>query len=254
MNSLKSSLKLRTSLKSRRAIVAALVCELTLVAVYLFDVVTAGHFQFLHALFDLDSEGNIPAWFSSSQLFCVAITFWSCAVRHRRGSKPSKLFFLLAGAAAVYGSSDETAQIHERITALMGQRYIDWLPSYAAHNFLFVMIAVAVLLTVCQFLADDLVSLWKHQRRALLLAIAGLAIALAGGMGVEALGYKLLGGYSESLWYKLEVVVEESMEMIGGTLVLCGALKLRRARGRVFGEVGGKLKKLELAGVDQKVG
>ncbi len=238
---------LKTSLKSRKAIVAALACEAVLVSIYVFDVATSGHFHLLHALFDLDSEGNIPAWFSSSQLFCVAITFWSCAIRHRRGGKPSKLFFLLAGVAAVYGSSDETAQIHERITALMGQRYIDWLPSYAAHNFLFVMIGVAILLSVCQFLADDLISLWTHHRRALLLAAGGLAIALAGGMGVEALGYKLLGGYSESLWYKLEVVVEESMEMLGGTLVLFAALKLRRARGRVFGEAGRKLK-LELAG------
>src|SRR6185503_2187998 len=59
-----------------KVVITALVCELTLVAIYWIDVLTGGHFQMLHSLFDLDSEGNIPAWFSSSQLFCVAISFW----------------------------------------------------------------------------------------------------------------------------------------------------------------------------------
>jgi len=80
-----------------KVVITALVCELTLVAIYWIDVLTGGHFQMLHSLFDLDSEGNIPAWFSSSQLFCVAITFWSCAFGKRRALKPSKLFFALAG-------------------------------------------------------------------------------------------------------------------------------------------------------------
>jgi hypothetical protein len=211
----------------KKVFISALICELVLVGIYLFDVATASHFQTLHSLFDLDSEGNIPAWFSSSQLFCVAIAFWSCAIRKKR---PSKLFFALAGLAAVYASSDETAQIHERVTALMGQRYVDWLPAYAAHNFLLVMVAVALLLTVCQFLADDLLVLWSNYRRAMLLGVLGVVIGLTGGMGVETLGYKLLQGHTESLWYKLEVAVEEFMEMVGGSLVLVSALKLRLQR------------------------
>jgi hypothetical protein len=111
-------------------------------------------------------------------------------LRKRRGAKPSKLFFALAGLGALYASSDETAQIHERVTALMGQRYIDWLPSYAADHFLFVMVAIAVLLTLSQFLADDLISLWYRHRTAVVLAVLGVGIALTGGMGVETLGYK----------------------------------------------------------------
>jgi len=225
MTSLYSNLKIKLPGK---VILVALLCELALVAVYWFDVATGGNFQTLHALFDLDSEGNIPAWFSSSQLFCVAIAFWSCALRKRRSGRPSKLFFALAGFACVYASSDETAQIHERVTALVGQRYVDWLPTYAADNFLLVMVAIAVLLTICQFLADDLLLLWNNYRRVTLLALAGITIALTGGMGVETLGYKLFHGSSESVWYKLEVTVEEFMEMFGATLVLVSALNLRR--------------------------
>ena len=212
----------------KKVFISALVCELVLVATYLFDLATASHFQTLHSLFDLDSEGNIPAWFSSSQLLCVAIAFWSCALRKKR---PSKVFFALAGLAAVYASSDETAQIHERVTALMGRRYVDWLPAYAAHNFLFVMVAIALLLTVCQLLADDVLVLWNNYRRPMVLAMLGVVVALTGAMGVETLGYKLLQGHTESLWYKFEVAVEEFMEMVGGSLVLVSALKLRLHKG-----------------------
>jgi len=217
-----------------RVISIALICELILVCIYWIDAATGCQYQMLHSLFDLDSEGNIPAWFSSSQLFCVAITFWSCALRSRPGVKPSKLFFAVAGLGAIYASSDETAQIHERVTALMGQRYVDWLPSYAAHYFLLVMIAVAVLLTACQFLADDLLLLWKNYRRCAVLAIVGVSIALAGGMGVETLGYKVFQGHTDSIWYKVEVSIEEFMEMFGASVVLVAALKLRLQRASVW--------------------
>jgi hypothetical protein len=236
----------------KRVIITALICECGLIGVYWFDVATASHFQMLHALFDLDSEGNIPAWFSSSQLLCVAIAFWSCALRKKRGTRPSKLFFVLAGLGALYASSDETAQIHERVTAFMGQRYIDWLPAYAAHNFLFVMVAIAFLLTVCQLLADDLFSLWANHRHVMLLAILGVAIALTGGMGVETLGYKLFKGQTNSVWYKLEVTIEEFMEMFGATVVLVSALKLR-FRKAVASQQAGHSRRFELASADHSV-
>jgi hypothetical protein len=112
----------------------------------------------------------------------------------------------------------------------MGQRYIDWLPSYAADHFLFVMVTIALLLTLCQFLADDLISLWCHHRTAVFIAVLGVGIALTGGMGVETLGYKVFQGHTESIWYKVEVAVEELMEMFGGTLVLIAALEMRRSK------------------------
>ena len=96
---------------------------------------------------------------------------------------------------------------------------------FAAHHFLLVMIAVAVFLTVSQLLVADLVGLWTDYRRPTLLLAGGIAIGLAGGMGVETFGYRLLAGNTASLWYKLEVSVEEFMEMFGASLLL-GSLKL----------------------------
>src|SRR5262245_31840375 len=133
------SQKLRLETLTNRIFIVAIACQLTLVSFYWIDVATGGTIQLLHSLFDLDSEGNIPAWFSSSQLSLVALTLWSCALKRGKVQQPSKVFFVLAGVAAAYVSSDETAQIHERITALVGQRYVDWVPGFAAHHFLFVM-------------------------------------------------------------------------------------------------------------------
>ncbi len=92
------------------------------------------------------------------------------------------------------------------------------------------MVATALLLTICQFLADDLLSLWQWHRAAVVIALLGVGIGLTGGMGVETLGYKILHGETESIWYKVEVAIEESMEMFGATLVLVSALKMRRQK------------------------
>jgi len=213
-----------------RIFAVGLICELVLVGIYWFDISTGAYFSLVHSLFDLDSEGNIPAWFSSSQLFCVAIAYWSCALRKRKHGRPSRVFFALAGLAAVYVSSDETAQIHERVTALIGKRYVDWLPLFASNNFLWVMLVVALLMVVCQLLAGDLLLLWNNHRRVTLIAAIGITVGLSGGMGVETLGYKLLQGHTDSLWYKIEVTVEEFMEMFGASLILLSALKLRLNR------------------------
>ena len=209
-----------------RIFLIALACEFTLVVIYWVDVVTDGRFQLVHALFDLDSEGNIPAWFSSSQLFAVAITLFSCALRKGTERRPSRMFFALAGCASLYVSSDETAQIHERVTAVMGARYIDWVPTFAAQNFFFVMLLVAALVVVGQLLTDDVLKLWQHHRRLLLLFVLGGAIGLTGGMVIETLGYKFL--QPGTFFYRFEVTAEEFMEMFGGSLILLSGLHLRR--------------------------
>ena len=209
-----------------RIFLAALSCESCLVILYWLDVVSGGQVQLLHALFDLDSEGNIPAWFSSSQLFAVAITFFSCAMRKGTDRRPSRVFFILAGLAALYVSCDETSQIHERVTAVLGARYIDWVPAFAAQNFFFVMVFVAIIVTIGQLLAKDLVALWLHHRRLILLITLGVGIGLTGGMLIETLGYKFL--QPNTFWYKVEVTVEEFMEMFSGSVILLSALQLRK--------------------------
>jgi hypothetical protein len=209
-----------------RILIGTLIFELLLVVVYWFDALNGGRFQFVHALFDLDGEGNIPAWFSSAQLILIAVVLWTRALRQPREGKPSKAFFFLAGGAAVYASMDETAQIHETVTAWLGRRYVDWLPHFTLTHFWIVMVAVAVAMTLIQIFANDLLIIWREHRRLALTAMLGICIGLGGAMGVETIGYKLLHGVKTTLWYKGEVTIEEFMEMLGASLILFAALKL----------------------------
>jgi len=141
-------------------------------------------------------------------------------------SRPSRVLFILAGIAALYVSSDETAQIHERVHALIGARYIDWVPPFIVQNFFFVMVFVAVLVSIGQMLSKDLLALWTHHRRIVLLTLLGVAIGLTGGMVVESVGYQIPP--THPILYRVEVTVEEFMEMFGGSVILLAALQLRR--------------------------
>ncbi|HEV7397669.1 MAG TPA: hypothetical protein VGN86_14260 [Pyrinomonadaceae bacterium] len=125
-------------------------------------------------------------------------------------------------------SMDEAGQVHEQVTAWMGRRYVDWLPTYAGKHFWWVMLAVAVIVGLIQLLAADLIAIWSRYRRFLLLTLLGISIGLLGCMGVETLGYKLLGGRNNTLWYKLEVTVEEFLEMFGASIMLFATLWLNR--------------------------
>src|SRR4029453_6872363 len=220
---------MKTTQLPSRIFLTALSCELILAALYWLDLASGYSFQLLHGLFDLDSEGNIPAWFSSCQLFAVAIAYFSCARRKGTESRPSRVLFILAGIAALYVSSDETAQIHERVHALIGARYIDWVPPFIVQNFFFAMVFVAVLVSIGQMLSKDLLALWTHHRRIVFLTVVGAAIGLTGGMVVESVGYQIPP--THPILYRVEVTVEEFMEMFGASVILLDGLQLRRRLG-----------------------
>ena len=158
--------------------VGTILCELALLTVYWIDVLTHTHYHLLHLLFDLDGEGNIPAWFSSAQLMVLALAFWTHALRQPQGLRPSRRFFALSGGAALYASMDEAGQIHEHVTGWMGRRYVDWLPGYAGKHFWLVMVVVAIVVGLFQLLASDLMALWTEHRRFMLLAGLGISIGL----------------------------------------------------------------------------
>ncbi len=218
---------------ARKAFGITVLCQIVLIAIYWIDILTGSHFETFHSLFDLDSEANIPTWFSSAQLLCATLAFWHAATKRRA----TRVLFLLVGVATLLVSIDETAQIHERVTWWMGQRYVDWLPRFAGANFWVVMLTVAILIAVCQVLATDVISVWQNHRRATLIAFLGVIIGVTGGMGVETIGYKIFHGPSPSLWYKLEVTVEEGMEMFGASLLLLSGLMMKAKRSSEIGEL-----------------
>lgn len=179
-------------------------------------------------LFDLDGEGNIPAWYSSSQLLIVGLLLGLFACHHcswrRIGSWPPialALFFVLL-------SADEAAQFHEWAgvmsdAILLGDAGDTVLDRMGTWMFTIGLpgVALALYLLHCA-------RLWfRPAPGALAKLVAGMAIFAIGALGVEAIDNFLDHPASATA----QVLVEETLEMIAVTVMLWGVLELLHAYG-----------------------
>ena len=96
--------------EARNFLVLVIVFEICLVAVFLTDGILGHPDSTIQKLFDLDGEKNIPALFSSGQLFMVGIVFLSMAYQQRQEHFSSPLFFAALGAAWVFLSLMKPSQ------------------------------------------------------------------------------------------------------------------------------------------------
>lgn len=221
-------MKLCVEVSDREAVrlLSALVAvELLFIATGIWSILVGDRIATVRVLFDMDAEGTIPAWFSSVQLFAIGLLLALCAA-HERPTRDSLRLPLMAGAVAfIFLSMDEAAEFHEKFSWVLGDN-VPWLPrfrtGYGIWMYLYAPAAVAVVV----WLARDLRHLWNRCRPEFLLVAGGVAITLAGAMGLEAFGYLFLRDDMRSLAYRSEVVVEEFLEMLGMSVVLCGVLRL----------------------------
>lgn len=173
-------------------------------------------------LFDLDSEQSIPTWFSSSQLLATSLALWLAAPGLTR-SNPGAAWLLRLGAAAfAFLSLDEAASIHEALSravyavapaaAPFGHQHSAWIVLYG--------LAGPLLLAL---LWRPVVGFWRAFPAPSALGVAGAVTLAIGAAGLEVLGYAhLFNGH-------VEVALEETLEMIGGTLMLCAAVAIKDA-------------------------
>lgn len=204
---------------------ALLVCDVALAAIYFASLHVGG--DGVHPLFDLDGEGNLPAWFSSVQLFCVSLLL---ALRG-----PGKLLPygvplivpLLGAAVFLFLSMDETAQVHERVGRALRSTDVTLLPHVRAGRGMWVS---AYLLASIPFLAlavRHFAALWHACRTTVIAGIVGCALIAAGGAGVELVADEFFRDYADARYfYLLSVLAEETLELLGGSLLLYGAFLL----------------------------
>src|ERR1044072_5183885 len=192
----------------------------------------AGHpWPRLSNLFNLDAERTVPTWYSSLQWFCAGAMFASFAshawARRTRGA----LCIAALALACLVFSVDEIAEIHERLgfatDALMssGTREGTALWSTGLWPILIgipaiVAIAIVVRGTRHIFLA--------RAPRALVLLIVGFIVMFTGALGVELIA-NLVSPDKHSGEFLAQVVIEESLEMIGVTLIAWSAYALLEA-------------------------
>jgi hypothetical protein len=215
---------IHSRLQARKLFLTLICIELMFVIIYGTDAWVQGPDDQLHALIDLDAEGNLPTWFSSFQLALVAISFWALAVRVRESPRPSRRFLRVCGGFFLLLSIDETAMMHERITAVFGSRYIDWVPVYLGSHVFETILCVLILIACLAIVYPNLRGLWHMSRRASLVAVAGCVVYVTGAAVLETIGYKMLSAGVSIQLYRVEVAAEEFFEMMGASLILYAVL------------------------------
>lgn len=157
-----------------RKLFLTLICfELLLVVAYGTDAWIQGTNGQLNELIDLDGEGNLPVWFSSFQLALISISFWMLAARTRASHRPSRHFLRFCGGFFLLLSLDETALLHERITASLGSRYVDWLPVYFVENPVNAAVCLLVLAACAGAAYPHLRGIWRMSHKASVVGAAG---------------------------------------------------------------------------------
>lgn len=192
-------------------------------------------FHFFYRLLDLDREGNLPSWYSATQLFgsalLTAVLAWYFVRRMDRRS----WVLLLPPAMFLFLSVDEAASIHE----WLGHKIEDAVPAIERkqHSFsrtgLWMVALAPPLLLAGALLAR---AAWRYLRVAPeaigLYATGLLLLVLAAGGGDFLSNYVAVG----SRLFFLTTFVEEIGEMTGGTLLLWASIRLLQAhRLRVTG-------------------
>ena len=137
-------------------------------------------------LFDLDREGNIPTFYSSSALLLCSALLAIIAFAKKKEDAPYRLHWKALAVIFLFLSLDEASQLHEKMhlpLLYVWSRLIAniWVIFYAVFVVIFV-------LAYLRFLAD----LPRKTRN--LFLVAG-AIFVGGALGME-----LISGYQSSLW------------------------------------------------------
>ncbi len=167
----------------------------------------------IHNRFNLDSEANIPTWFSTVLLFCVSLTSLAIYILGRNLEINTSCQSFWLGFTAVYCflSLDEAARIHEICSTVL---HLKWIYVYAPFGAIFFMVC-AFFLTV--------INKNYHLRNWIL-----------GGLIVYALGGLIGESYSHFIYhYQIEFVFEEGLELLGTIMVFRGCLQELDRRYRV---------------------
>jgi hypothetical protein len=215
---------IHSRLQARKLFLTLICIELMLVVAYGTDAWVQGPAEQLHAVIDLDAEGNLPTWFSSFQLTLIAISLWALAARLRDSRRPSRRFMRACGGFFLLLSIDETAMMHERITASLGSRYIDWMPDYFGNHIGEASLWILILMACLGAAYPHLRGLWRMSPVASLIAAAGCVVYVTGAAVLETIGYKMLSAGVSLGLYRVEVAAEEFFEMLGASLILYAVL------------------------------
>ncbi len=168
----------------------------------------------IHSRFNLDNEGNVPTWFSSTLLYSVSVCSVLIYFSNNRSENPNgktleEYFWFLFSSVYCFLSLDEAASVHEIIDQAL---HVKWVYVYAPFAAIFFMICSYYIMIIRN--NESTLRNW---------ILGGLIIFAFGSMGAELIAHITSG--MPSFLRILEAMFEEGLEMIGTIMVLIGCLK-----------------------------
>lgn len=179
-------------------------------------------------LFDVSGEVSIPTWFSSTQLFVVAVVFFIAAKQNRRRQRVPSTFLSILGLGFLFLSVDEAAAIHEKVTGVAREFDASWIMFTGDHGAwiaLYSVLGVVILWMLRHYIA----AVWRHYRREAAIFAIGAVVLLMGALGLEILGYEWEDTAKSEWLLTGRFALEEFLEMVGVSIMLYAALLLTTA-------------------------
>jgi hypothetical protein len=168
--------------------------------------------EWLFSRLDPDLEQNIPNWFSTITLACVSAL---ALLIHGLRTPPAgrlieRWFWLMFGFMYAFLSLDEAARLHELIDQL-GPENTKWVYFYSP--------LAAVIFLVCVYHLG-----WERRDDPALRnwIIGGLVVTASGALLAEYINHVVP---LTALEIRIEMTVEEFLEMLGTVMVLMGCLR-----------------------------
>lgn len=179
--------------------------------------------------FNLDSEMNFGAWFSSMMMLCSALLLMAIAARAKAAGNRHWLYWALLAAVFALFSLDETTSIHETaIEPLRGALDTGGIFYWAW--------VIPALILVPLFAAAYIPFLLALPRRSAALFITAGGLFVSGALGFELLSGLAISAAGETApLVTVLAICEETLEMLGLAL-FTGALADHA--GRVYGRIG----------------
>lgn len=172
----------------------------------------------LPTMFDVNTEGNVPSWFSASLWVAAAILCLACALLARRRRRQ----WVALAVVCLLLSADEAASFHERVFGALGVAVLGDDRTPLLH-FAWVLPGVLFALVIVSACTRLVWSLPRPQRRAIV--IAGLAF-LCGALMMEAVSGAVLTAHGDRHWYVVTTSLEEGLEKVAVITFVCALISL----------------------------
>jgi len=208
---------------ANRVLIYLIVCEIIFAIIYFLDFSLGEPIFFIHELFNLDQEANIPSWFSTIQLFLIGLVALIVSCEKRHTPPPSRTGLTVFGLGFVYLSMDEASIIHEKMTHAFYNN--PWVPYFHGQHGVWIVVYMCVAIVVITLLYKDIGAVFKMFPRESIIFSLGMFIFLLGSGGMETLTFFYLDK-SNLLFYTMEVVIEEFLEMFGASIIFYSVLRM----------------------------